>query len=289
MTAPYTAYTSTAAGVSAASIKQAAGSRSPRIAIILGSGLGGLAQRITNSVRIPFAKIPGFPEATVAGHEGAVIVGELGAQEVIALSGRFHMYEGHPAPLAGFPVRVMHALGARELFVSNAAGGISSKLKQGDLMVITDHLNLMCSNPLTGPAQPGEQRFPDMSNAYDPALRAALHAAAGKLGITLREGVYAGLPGPSYETPAEIGMLKKLGADAIGMSTVPEVIVARSRNAGSGRELHHQHGRRHKQGAGQPRRSSGNDRARYGDLSVAGLGIPRGPLSSETQQAGAVT
>jgi purine nucleoside phosphorylase I, inosine and guanosine-specific len=228
MTAPYTAYTSSAAAISAAAIKEAAGSRSPTHAIILGSGLGGLVTRITNGVRIPFAKIPGFPEATVAGHEGAVIVGTLGGQEVIALSGRFHMYEGHPPSLAGFPVRVMHALGARELFVSNAAGGISSKLKRGDLMVITDHLNLMFSNPLTGPAQPGEVRFTDMTNAYDPALRAGLHAAAGKLDFPLREGVYAALPGPSYETPAEIAMLKKLGADAIGMSTVPEVLVARA-------------------------------------------------------------
>jgi purine-nucleoside phosphorylase len=228
MTAPYTAYTSSAAAISAAAIQEAAGSRTPTHGIILGSGLGGLAKRITDSVRIPFAKIPGFPEATVAGHEGAVIVGTLGGEEVVALSGRFHMYEGHPPSLAGFPVRVMHALGARELFVSNAAGGISSKLKRGDLMVITDHLNLMFCNPLTGPAQPGEARFPDMTNAYDPALRAGLHAAAGKLDLPLREGVYGALLGPSYETPAEIAMLKKLGADAVGMSTVPEVLVARA-------------------------------------------------------------
>jgi purine-nucleoside phosphorylase len=228
MTAPYTAYTSSAAAISAAAIKEVAGSRIPTHGIILGSGLGGLAKRITSGVRIPFGNIPGFPEATVAGHEGAVIVGTLGGQEVVALSGRFHMYEGHPPSLAGFPVRVMHALGARELFVSNAAGGISSKLKRGDLMVITDHINLMYVNPLTGPAQPGEVRFPDMTNAYDPALRAGLHAAAGKLDFPLREGVYAGLLGPSYETPAEIAMLKKMGADAVGMSTVPEVLVARA-------------------------------------------------------------
>lgn len=227
MTNPYT-HTSEAALISAAAIKEAAGSRSPANAIILGSGLGGLANRITNAVKIPFASIPGFPEATVMGHEGAVIVGTLGDCEVVALSGRFHMYEGHPPSLAGFPVRVLHALGARELFVSNAAGGISPKFQTGDLMVIADHINLMFVNPLTGPAQPGELRFPDMTDAYDPALRASLHAAAGKLGFVLREGVYAGLLGPSYETRAEIQMLKKLGADAVGMSTVPEVIVARA-------------------------------------------------------------
>ena len=227
MTNTYT-HTSEAARISAAAIKEAARSRSPVNAIILGSGLGGLADKITNAVKIPFAKIPGFPEATVAGHEGAVIVGTLGDCEVVALSGRFHMYEGHPPSLAGFPVRVLHALGARELFVSNAAGGISPKFQAGDLMVIADHINLMFVNPLTGPAQPGELRFPDMTDAYDPALRASLHAAAGKLGFVLREGVYAGLLGPSYETRAEIQMLKKLGADAVGMSTVPEVIVARA-------------------------------------------------------------
>jgi len=228
VTTPYSAYTASAANISAAAIKEVAGARHPTNGIILGSGLGGLADRIDNAVRIPFAKIPGFPEATVAGHEGAVIVGSLGDCEVVALSGRFHMYEGNPPSLAGFPVRVLHALGARELFVSNAAGGISSKFAAGDLMVITDHLNLMWVNPLTGPAEPGEERFPDMTDAYDPALLAGLHAAAGKLGFSLREGVYAALPGPSYETPAEIAMLRKLGADAVGMSTVPEVIVARA-------------------------------------------------------------
>jgi purine-nucleoside phosphorylase len=221
-------YTTKAARVSAAAIRDAAGGRAPKQAIILGSGLGGLAKKITNAVRIPFGNIPGFPEVTVVGHEGAVIVGTLGDCEVVALSGRFHMYEGHPPSLAGFPVRVLHAFGARDLFVSNAAGGMPPKLAAGDLMVISDQINLMFANPLIGPGQDEEERFPDMTNAYDPALRAALHAAAGKLGFALKEGVYCGLLGPSYETAAEVRMLQKLGADAVGMSTVPEVIVARA-------------------------------------------------------------
>lgn len=200
----------------------------PSFAIILGSGLGGLSKSIIDAVRIPFKEIPGFPEVTVAGHEGAVIVGSLGGREVVALSGRFHMYEGHPAALAAFPVRVFHALGAHDLFVSNAAGGISPRLAVGDLMMISDHLNLMATNPLVGEAGEGEVRFPDMTDAYNPGLRWLLRTTAEALGIKLREGVYAGLLGPSYETPSEVKMLRLLGADAVGMSTVPEVIVARA-------------------------------------------------------------
>ena len=221
-------FTAEAAKKAAQAISKRMGSRQPAVAIILGSGLGGLAKAIGSSVRIRFADIPGFPEATVAGHEGAVIAGKLGGRDVVALSGRFHMYEGHPAALAAFPVRVFHALGVSELFVSNAAGGISLELKVGDLMMISDHLNLMGTNPLVGPTQKGETRFPDMTDAYDPGLRKLLRTAAKKLDIPLREGVYAGLLGPSYETPAEVKMLRVLGADAVGMSTVPEVIMARA-------------------------------------------------------------
>ena len=212
----------------AAAIRMRAPSQQPKVAIILGSGLGGLSKSIGDAVRIPFREISGFPEATVAGHEGAVILGSLGAREVVALSGRFHMYEGHPAALAAFPVRVFHALGAHDLFVSNAAGGISPKLAVGDLMMISDHLNLTGTNPLVGEVRKGEIRFPDMTDAYNPGLRWLLRTTAEKLGITLREGVYAGLLGPSYETPSEVKMLRLLGADAVGMSTVPEVIVARA-------------------------------------------------------------
>jgi purine-nucleoside phosphorylase len=221
-------YSTEAAATAADAIRARIGSLSPSVAIILGSGLGGLAARIGESKRVGFADIPGFPAATVAGHDGAVIGGTLGDRPVLALSGRFHMYEGHPAALAGFPVRVFHALGVRELFVSNAAGGISSKLGVGDLMMITDHLNLTGVNPLVGPLQQGDVRFPDMSEAYDPGLRRMMKTTAEKLGITLREGVYAGLLGPSYETPSEVKMLRQFGADAVGMSTVSEVIVARA-------------------------------------------------------------
>jgi purine-nucleoside phosphorylase len=221
-------YSTEAAIKAAKAIRERAASQQPAIGIILGSGLGGLSTSIENAVRIPFGEIPGFPEATVAGHEGTVIVGSLGGREIVALSGRFHMYEGHPAALAAFPVRVFHALGAHDLFVSNAAGGISPKLAVGDLMMISDHLNLMGANPLVGDAQEGETRFPDMTDAYNPGLRWVLRTTAEALGIKLREGVYAGLLGPSYETPSEVKMLRLLGADAVGMSTVPEVIVARA-------------------------------------------------------------
>jgi len=221
-------YSTEAVITAAAAIRKRSESQQPKIGIILGSGLGGLSNSIGDAAHIPFRDIPGFPEATVAGHEGAVIVGSLGGRDVVALSGRFHMYEGHPAALAAFPVRVFHALGAQDLFVSNAAGGISPKLAVGDLMTISDHLNLMGTNPLVGEARKGEIRFPDMTDAYNPGLRWLLRTSAEKLGITLREGVYAGLLGPSYETPSEVKMLRLLGADAVGMSTVPEVIVARA-------------------------------------------------------------
>ena len=221
-------YTTEAAIKAAKAIRRRAAAEQPAFGIILGSGLGGLSKSIENAVRVPFNEIPGFPEVSVAGHQGVVIVGSLGGREIVALSGRFHMYEGHPAALAAFPVRVFHALGAHDLFVSNAAGGISPKLAVGDLMMISDHLNLMGTNPLVGKAREGEIRFPDMTDAYNPGLRWLLRTTAEALGIKLREGVYAGLLGPSYETPSEVKMLRLLGADAVGMSTVPEVIVARA-------------------------------------------------------------
>lgn len=212
----------------ASALRERLAVRHPAAAIILGSGLGGLADRIDGAVRVPFADVPGFPAATVVGHTGALVAGSLGGREVVALAGRFHMYEGHDAARAAFPVRVMHALGADVLLVSNAAGGIRHTLRAGDLMLIADHLNLTGRNPLIGPVQEGDERFPDMSSPYDPALRVLVQRAALDLGVALSSGVYAGLLGPSYETPAEVRMLRTLGADAVGMSTVSEVIVARA-------------------------------------------------------------
>lgn len=217
-----------AAERSAAVLRSRVGAEAPACAIILGSGLGGLAAKIEEAVRIPYADIPGFPVATVAGHEGALLVGQLAGRRVHCLAGRFHMYEGHDAALAAFPVRVLHALGARVLFVSNAAGGVRRTFMAGDLMVIADQINLIYRNPLTGPVEPGDERFPDMSAPYDPALRALLHEVARDVGIPLTDGVYAGSLGPAYETPAEVRMLERMGADATGMSTVSEVIVARA-------------------------------------------------------------
>lgn len=196
--------------------------------MILGSGLGGLANQIEDAIRIPFGEIPGFPSATVAGHAGALIGGTLEGRRVLALAGRFHMYEGHGAALAAFPIRVLHALGARVLIVSNAAGGIRPTLRPGDLMLLRDHLNLMFRNPLFGPAGDDEVRFPDMSAPYDAELCALAIDVARERKIALTEGVYASLLGPSYETPGEVRMFARLGADVVGMSTVPEVIVARS-------------------------------------------------------------
>jgi purine-nucleoside phosphorylase len=223
-------YGAAAARAAAEAIRRRLGSaaREPVAGIVLGSGLGGLATRIADAVAIPFADVPGFPHATVVGHAGALIGGMLGGRPVIALAGRFHMYEGHDAALAGFPVRVLHALGAPTLFVSNAAGGVRPSFRPGDLMLIRDHVNLMFRNPLVGTVEPGDERFPDMSAAYDAALRGQLRDAAAALDIPLQEGVYGGLLGPTYETPAEVRMLATLGVDAVGMSTVPEVIVARA-------------------------------------------------------------
>ena len=223
------AYGVGAATGAATEIRRLTGLRdAPALGIVLGSGLGGLTRRLEDARDVAFADVPGFPTATVVGHPGRVVVGRLAGRTVVALAGRFHMYEGHTAALAGFPVRVFHALGAKMLFVSNAAGGIRTAFSPGDLMIITDHLNLMFRNPLVGAVEAGDTRFPDMSEPYDRAMASLLHRGAASLGFELREGVYCGLLGPTYETPAEVRMLRILGADAVGMSTVPEVIVARA-------------------------------------------------------------
>lgn len=218
-----------AAEASAEHVRSKIGARLPRVGIVLGSGLGGLADTIQESVRISYSDVPGFPTPQALGHAGTLVCGKLGGHDVIAMAGRFHIYEGHSPQLAAFPVRVMHALGVETLFLSNAAGGVNEEYRAGDLMIIEDHLNLMWTNPLVGPQQKGDERFTDMSQPYDADLRKLLRQAAGKVGVEMREGVYAALLGPSYETRAEVRMLRALGADAIGMSTVPEVLVARSR------------------------------------------------------------
>jgi purine-nucleoside phosphorylase len=215
-----------AATAAANTIRDRLGVRAPVAAIILGSGLGDLAARIENAKSVPYAEIPGFHATNIVGHRGELICGTLGGKEILALAGRFHMYEGHGARTAAYPVRVLHALGAKVLFVSNAAGGISRDFVPGDLMIIEDHLNLMFRNPLFGAVESTDDRFPDMSASWSPRLIALLKECANKTGIPIKSGVYAGLLGPNYETPAEVKMLATLGADAVGMSTVPEAIVA---------------------------------------------------------------
>jgi len=204
----------------------------PEAAVVLGSGLGAFAARLADPVVIPYGEIPEFPVSRVVGHAGRLVIGRLAAARggvaVAALQGRVHGYEGWSAADVAFGVRVVALLGARVLAVTNASGGIAPELAPGDLVRITDHLNLAGANPLTGPNDERlGPRFPDLTTAYDPALGARLDEAASALGIALRRGVYACVPGPSYETPAEIRMLRAMGADLVGMSTVPEVIAAR--------------------------------------------------------------
>ncbi|QYK68009.1 MULTISPECIES: purine-nucleoside phosphorylase [Paenibacillus] len=200
----------------------------PEIGLILGSGLGILADLIQDGISIPYQDIPHFPVSTVEGHEGELLLGTIEGRAVVMMKGRFHMYEGYGPQLTAFPVRVMKQLGIQSLLVTNAAGGVNTSYEAGDLMVISDHLNLTGQNPLIGPNDAGMGvRFPDMSEAYSRRLREIAKQTANQQGFSLQEGVYAGLLGPNYETPAEIVMLRTLGADAVGMSTVSEVIVAR--------------------------------------------------------------
>ena len=203
--------------------------RRPRVAIVLGSGLGFLGDEVEDAVRIPYRDIPGFPETGVAGHKGELVAGRLEGVPVIAQSGRFHLYEGHAAEVVARPVRAFAELGVRTVLLTNAAGGLRPTFRPGTLMLIADHINLTGRNPLIGPVFPGEERFPDMSAPYDPGLRRFAREAALANAVPLEEGVYCALLGPSYETPAEIRMLHRLGADAVGMSTVPEGIAARAR------------------------------------------------------------
>lgn len=198
------------------------------VGLILGSGLGELADEITNKVIIKYEDIPHFPTSTVVGHAGQLVYGELSGKKVLAMQGRFHFYEGYPMTTVTYPVRVMHALGVKSLVVTNAAGGANRNFAAGNLMLITDHINFMGTNPLVGPNDDElGPRFPDMTEAYSLEYRTLAKEVAKKLNIDLQEGVYMGFTGPTYETPAEVRMAQIVGADAVGMSTVPEVIVAR--------------------------------------------------------------
>ena len=200
--------------------------RCPQVALILGSGLGPLADEMDDTLAIPYREVPHFPLSTVEGHSGNLLLGRLGGQPLLAMQGRFHYYEGYTMQQVTYPIRVMRELGVKILLVSNAAGGVSPDLQVGDIMLIADHINFFPEHPLRG-RNPYGDRFPDMSRAYDPQLRDLCRSVARERGIGLREGVYLGTQGPSYETPAESRMFHRWGADAVGMSTVPEVIVAR--------------------------------------------------------------
>ncbi len=200
----------------------------PQIGLVLGSGLGGFADSLTDATRIPFAEIPAFPRSTAIGHAGQLVIGKVGSVAVAVMQGRVHLYEAYSAQEVAFPVRVFGRMGVHAVILTNAAGGINLRYQRGALVVISDHINLQGANPLAGPNDDRfGLRFPDMTHAYDRSYRAIAKEEAGKLGMTLHEGVYAALLGPSYETPAEIRYLRTIGADLVGMSTALEVIAAR--------------------------------------------------------------
>ena len=200
----------------------------PRIALVLGSGLGGFADELANATRIPYADIPEFPRSTAIGHAGTLVLGEAAGIPVAAMQGRAHLYEGYSPQQVAFPMRVFARMGVKAVVLTNAAGGINVSYSQGALVAIRDHINLQGHNPLVGPNDDRfGPRFPDMTDAYDPVLRAIAAEEAFRAGLDLHEGIYAAMLGPSYETPAEIRYLRTIGADLVGMSTVPEVIAAR--------------------------------------------------------------
>ena len=198
----------------------------PATAIVLGTGLGRLADEIETEQAIPYSDIPNFPQSTVEGHSGRLLLGKLGGKDVLAMQGRFHFYEGYSMKEVTFPIRVMYELGIRTLFVSNAGGGTNPAFNVGDIMIITDHINFFPEHPLRGKNFPTGPRFPDMSEAYDKKLIELADAIAAERGIAVQHGVYLGTQGPTFETPAEYRMFARMGADSVGMSTVPEVIVA---------------------------------------------------------------
>jgi purine-nucleoside phosphorylase len=210
-----------------ASLKARKAERRPRIAVVLGSGLGAFADELGNRLEVPYSEIPGWPVSTAVGHAGRLVFGNLGDLEIVAMAGRVHLYEGYSPQQVTFGVRVLARLGVSSMVFTNAAGGVNLKLGRGGLVLISDHINLQGSNPLAGPNDDSlGPRFPDMSEAYSARYREIARQAGQELGIELSEGVYAAMLGPSYETPAEIRYLRAIGADLVGMSTVPEVIVA---------------------------------------------------------------
>jgi purine-nucleoside phosphorylase len=215
----------------AAAVKSRVGA-APQVGLILGSGLGAYGDKLANPTRIPYAEIPHFPESHVVGHKGCLVLGERAGVRCVAMQGRVHMYEGHSAQTVSFPARVLIALGAKVLIITNAAGGLNPSWAPGTLMLIRDHLDMLRDHPLRGPNDDRlGPRFPDMTKAYAPELQALVKDVAGAAGIHIEQGVYVAMPGPTYETPAEVQMLRRMGADATGMSTVPEVIVARHMGA----------------------------------------------------------
>ncbi|NNF14379.1 MAG: purine-nucleoside phosphorylase [Gemmatimonadetes bacterium] len=201
----------------------------PRLAIVVGSGLGALQSALADAVHIPFAEVPGLPATTVAGHSGAFVHGRLGDTEVLVQAGRFHLYEGLPLDVVVGPVRILARLGVESLVFTNAAGAIHPLMQPGDVVILEDLLNLQFRSPLGGPVREGEERFPDMSDPLDRGMRSVLREAATALGVGVQEGVYAAVSGPAYETRAEVRMLQRMGADLVGMSTVPEIVVAAAR------------------------------------------------------------
>jgi purine-nucleoside phosphorylase len=219
-------YTAAQAGKTAARLAALTRLR-PSLGIVLGSGFRGVVEQLRGKLAVPYRQLPGFPCPRVEGHEGAVLLGHLGKLPICVLSGRVHFYEGHELAAVTFPVRVLAAFGVRDLLLTNAAGGIRRSFQAGDFMCLTDHINLMGDNPLRGPAVSGTERFVDLSQVYDPDLAGLLRRAGARAGIRLYAGVYLAVTGPSYETPAEIRAFARWGADAVGMSTVPEAIVAR--------------------------------------------------------------
>ncbi|MBW1731214.1 MAG: purine-nucleoside phosphorylase [Deltaproteobacteria bacterium] len=201
--------------------------KAPSVGLIAGTGLGAITERVSIDVRIPYEEIPNFPTSTTEGHKGTLAFGTIGQTTIVALEGRFHLYEGYVAQDIAFPVRVMALLGVRHLIICSAAGGLNPRFHSGDLMVVLDHINLTGTNPLIGPnLDEFGPRFPDMTQTYDPQMIKIVKQEALRQGISLKEGVYVGIPGPSLETPAETRFLRMIGADAVGMSTVPEVIAA---------------------------------------------------------------